>query len=129
MIASKRPHEQIFEAVTGESMYPTCRVSPDTIYTFDNRSYSYHLDDCYHVLAADASDKKSHAVLGKVENGQTHLKIFSEGSEIILSPSSSSGRSSTEYTVEVDKERIQLGRNEKKEVSTKDGKVSYRITR
>ena len=129
MIASKRPHEQIFEAVTGEAMYPTCRVSPDTIYTFDNRSYSYHLDDCYHVLAADASDKKSHAVLGKVENGQTHLKIFSEGSEIILSPSSSSGRSSMEYTVEVDKERIQLGRNEKKEVSSKDGKVSYRITR
>ena len=80
-------------------------------------------------MAADASDKKSHAVLGKVENGQTHLKIFSEGSEIILTSSSSSGRSGMEYTVEVDKERIQLGRNEKKEVSSKDGKVSYRITR
>jgi hypothetical protein len=129
MIASKRPHEQIFEAVTGESMYPTCRVSPDTIYTFDNRSYSYHLDDCYHVLAADASDKKSHAVLGKVENGQTHLKIYSESSEIILTPSSSSGRRNVEYTVEVDKERIQLGRNEKKEVSSKDGSIRYRITR
>jgi Lipoprotein amino terminal region/Domain of unknown function (DUF1943) len=129
LVSSKYPHEQIFEAVTGEAMYPTCRVSPDTIYTFDNRSYSYHLDDCYHVLAADGSDKNNHAVLGKVQDGKTHLKIYSQSSEVILTPSSSSGRGGVEHTIEVDRERVQLERNEKKEVSSKDGKVSYRITR
>jgi hypothetical protein len=129
MIASKQPHEQVYEAVLGEPMYPTCRVSADTVYTFDNRSYSYSLDDCYHVLAADSSARKTHAVLGKVEGELIHLKIYSEGSEIILTPSSSSSRKNMEYTVEVDGERIQIGRNDKKVVNSKDGNVSYRFIR
>jgi len=129
MTAFKQPHEQFYEAILGEPMYPTCRVSADTVYTFDNRSYSYSLDDCYHVLAADSSVSKSHAVLGKVEHEFTHLKIYTEGSEIILTPSSASGRHSLDYKVEVDGERIQVGRNEKKVVYSTDGKISYRFER
>jgi hypothetical protein len=34
-----------------------------------------------------------------------------------------------EYTVEVDGERIQIGRNDKKVVNSKDGNVSYRFIR
>jgi hypothetical protein len=129
MIASKRPYDQIYEAVTGESMYPSCRISSHTIYTFDNRSYSYQLDDCYHVLAADSSERKTHAVLGKVEQDLVHMKIYIEGSEIVLTPASSSRGRSVDHNIEIDGERIVLGRDEKKEVTSKDGRVTYRIFR
>merc|ERR1712228_1025596 len=57
------------------------------------------------------------------------LKFFVEGSKVILKPTSSWSESNKECEALVDGELVPVGRNEKKEVTSRDGKISYRIHR
>merc|ERR1711962_894758 len=65
-----RPHEQIIKSVIGSSVYEKCSIGDGVVKTFDNKTYSYELDDCYHVLSSDCSKSHSHAILGKVVDGK-----------------------------------------------------------
>merc|ERR1711972_1235603 len=99
-----RPHEHIIKAVAGSSVYEKCSIGDGVVKTFDNKTYSYELDDCYHVLSSDCSKSHSHAILGKVVDGKEEIEIFVEGSKVTMKPTSSWTESRREYEVTVDLE-------------------------
>merc|ERR1712240_205826 len=124
-----RPHEHIIKAVAGSSVYEKCSIGDGVVKTFDNKTYSYELDDCYHVLSSDCSKSHSHAILGKVVDGKEEIEIFVEGSKVTMKPTSSWTESEREYEVTVDGKVVRVEENEKKEVTSRNGKISYRIHR
>merc|ERR1712212_1211744 len=85
--STARPHEQIIKSVIGSSVYEKCSIGDGVVKTFDNKTYSYELDDCYHVLSSDCSKSHSHAILGKVIDGKEEIEIFVEGSKVTMKPS------------------------------------------
>ena len=128
-VASKSIQEQLIERIEGGSVYPKCYIGNGAIKTFDNKTYSYELDDCYHVLAADCSKQTNHAVLGKLVGGKKHVQIFTRGSKITLKPARSYSESRKEYEINVDGQPITLNRNQKEEVQSRDGESSYNLYR
>merc|ERR1719309_943788 len=124
-----RPHEQIIKSVAGSSVYEKCSIGDGVVKTFDNKTYSYELDDCYHVLSSDCSKSHSNAILGKVVDGKEEIEIFVEGSKVTMKPTSSWTESRREYEVTVDGKVVRVEENEKKEVTSRNGKISYRIHR
>merc|ERR1712212_438030 len=124
-----RPHEQIIKSVAGSSVYEKCSIGDGVVKTFDNKTYSYELDDCYHVLSSDCSKSHSHAILGKVVDGKEEIEIFVEGSKVTMKPTGSWTESRREYEVTVDGKVVRVEENEKKEVTSRNGKISYRIIR
>merc|ERR1719472_468803 len=64
-------YEQVYSALFGESLYGKCILDQGHVHTFDKKTYNYHLDDCYHLVAADCTKRNtngvggSHAVLAK----------------------------------------------------------------
>jgi len=127
LVASEEIQSQISKVIIGESMSAKCTVGEDFVRSFDDRTYRYVLDDCYHVLSADCSKKSSHAVLGKVVGGKKHLMIFVENSKVTLEPSSRWSESSKEYSVEIDGRPLSLEKGATKEMWSRDGQISYRI--
>jgi len=129
LVASKSIQEQLIDKIEGGSVYPKCYIGDGAVKTFDNKTYSYELDDCYHVLAADCSKQPSHAVLGKVVGGKKHVQIFTKGSKILLQPASSYSQSRKEYEIIVDGKKITINKNQKEEVQSRDGQSSYNFYR
>jgi len=115
---------QVSQKIHGGPVYPKCYIGDAAVKTFDNKTYSYHLDDCYHVLAADCSKQTTHAVLAKLVNGKKHVQIFTHGSKVTLKPAGGK-----EYEINVDGKRVRIGQNQKQEVKSQDGQYAYNIYR
>jgi len=129
MFASQQLGEQVLTALQMAPVYPTCRVGDGVIKSFDNKTYSYELDDCYHVLATECKKNSNHAVLAKKVNGKLSVKIFTHESKITMAPAGSFSESRREYNVEVDGRQVSISKNEKKEVQSQDHKSQYRFYR
>ena len=43
--------------MTRHQIPASCRVEPQYIWTFDNKTYSYELNDCYHLLFKDCAQQ------------------------------------------------------------------------
>jgi len=64
-----------------------CRVEPNMFTTFDNKTVSYTINDCEHVLVLDGSRKFPIGVLTKTVSGEKKMvKILSGLSEVELVP-------------------------------------------
>jgi len=74
--------ESSYKSVTGSALYPRCSYNQGHITTFDNKTYTYSLDDCYHIISSDCSSEFDHAVLAKEVGGAKHVKIFHQESLI-----------------------------------------------
>ena len=48
----------------------SCRIEPEIVSTFDNKTYAYKINDCEHVLMMDGSKTYPIAVLAKTTNGE-----------------------------------------------------------
>ena len=129
LVASESATEKLVSAVKGEPIYDTCVVRDQVIKSFDNKTYSYQLDDCYHVLFSDCSKDYTNAVLGKAVERNKFVKIFTKGSLIKLEPSSSYTESRKDYEITVDGQVVNLSQNEKREILSKDERISYRMQR
>jgi len=73
----------------------SCRVEPTTVGTFDNKTYSYELNSCWHLLTKDCSGKSPVAVLakgGEVDNKKA-VKILSGVTIVEMKPTSTSSGS------------------------------------
>merc|ERR1711915_410185 len=125
----KKVEEKIITTLFESSAWEKCIVADEVVKTFDNQTYRYELDDCFHILSSDCSKTHAHAILGKVVDGKKEVEVFVEGSKVILKPTSSWSESNKECEALVDGELVPVGRNEKKEVTSRDGKISYRIHR
>merc|ERR1719322_2196901 len=65
LIAGQNPAETTFKAVWGKPYYAKCTIGQGYVQTFDKKSYSYHVDECDHVISSDCSKGLTHAVLAK----------------------------------------------------------------
>merc|ERR1712112_397470 len=70
LVAGQNPVEQTYKALYGKAFYPKCVVGQGYVQTFDKKTYSYQVDECDHVITADCSQNRNHAVLAKDVNGQ-----------------------------------------------------------
>jgi len=80
----------IMQHMTRHQIPASCRVEPQFIWTFDNKTYSYELNDCYHLLFKDCAQQIPVAVLAKKLSGETkEVKILSGITELKMTPESS----------------------------------------
>merc|ERR1712035_99936 len=77
----------------------------------------------YHVLSAQNDQKMSHSVMAKSVQGKKYVKVFILGSKMELKPSQDM------IEINVDGQRIQLKKNERREIQSQDRKVTYRVHR
>merc|ERR1711962_434258 len=75
------------------------------------------------------SSRKCEETTRKVVDGKEEIEIFVEESKVTMKPSSSWTESRREYKVTVDGKVVRIEENEKKEVTSRNGKISYRIIR
>jgi hypothetical protein len=68
----------VMQKITQNQIPASCRVEPRYISTFDNKTYEYELNDCYHLLFKDCSQEIPVAVMAKqLNNGQEkEIKIL-----------------------------------------------------
>merc|ERR1719342_503208 len=123
--ASEYNKEKLISTLQGASVYPKCRIGDHVVKSFANRTYTYELDDCYHVLTADSSKHQTHSVMAKQVQGKKYVKVFVLGSKIILKPL----QQQREIEIEIDGQRVQLNKGERKEVESQNKKVTYRLRR
>ena len=86
LIYDKKYEEQVYQAVSGSTLYPKCVVGKGYVNTFDKKVYSYGLDSCQHVLASDCSDQFTHAVLAKEVNGLKEVTVYSGDTKLVVKP-------------------------------------------
>merc|ERR1712212_1163664 len=61
--STEKAHKQVLSIIQGEPAIERCTIGQTAIHTFDNSTYRYELDDCYHVLSSDCDRTHSHAIL------------------------------------------------------------------
>jgi thioredoxin 1 len=67
----------------------SCRIEPEFVSTFDNKTYAYKINDCEHVLMLDGSRVMPVAVVTKTVSGQEKMvKILSGITKVELVPDS-----------------------------------------
>ena len=128
LVATETAGERIVYALQG-STGSKCRVGDGIVRSFDQVSYAYEMDDCFHVLSSDCGREHTHAVLAKQVGGKKEIEIFTLGSKMNVRPSSSYRDSRKEFEIEVDGRRIELNRDETKSVRSQDGESTYTMYR
>jgi hypothetical protein len=98
---SKSVVEQSYQGVTGSPLYSQCSVAPGQVSTFNNKAYSYHMDDCSHLISADCASK-THAVLASNKGEVKHITVYYGDHKIELkAPASAYTNSSVAITIYV----------------------------
>jgi len=129
VVATEQPIVNLISTIKESPLYPVCRIGDNVIKTFDNTSYSYELDDCFHVLAADSTSQHLFSILGKETEGKKELKVFVHETEIVIKPTARYTVERKEYLIEVDGREIVVRPNEHKEISTKRQTAVIKIIR
>merc|ERR1719481_2134131 len=99
--------EQVYRALFGERLFGKCILDRGHVHTFDKRTYNYHLDDCYHLVAADCTKRNTHAILAKEKDNVKHVMIFFENHKIVIEePALRYTRPTTAFTVNTPAHRV-----------------------
>merc|ERR1712025_260870 len=125
-VAGKNPAEQGYKALTGESWMSQCVVGEGYVQTFDQKTYSYQIDECDHVVASDCSGDSDHSVmvLAKEVNGMKHITILSGQTKIQLSPAQAYSNSVEQYQLSVNGQEMSLQQNKQVTLSSQDQTVT-----
>merc|ERR1711970_154773 len=129
VVATEQPIVSTISFIKKSPLYPVCQIGDSVVKSFDNTTYSYELDDCYHILAADSSSQHLFSVLGKETEGKKEVKVFVHETEVVMKPSPRYTVERKEYTIEVDGQPIEVRPNEHKEVPTKSHTTVIKIIR
>merc|ERR1712168_888596 len=126
-VAGKNPAEQGYKALTGESWMSQCVVGEGYVQTFDQRTYSYQIDECDHVVASDCSGDSDHAVmvLAKEVNGMKHITILSGQTKIQLRPAQSYSSYVQDYQLSVNGQEVSLQQNQEVTLSSLEQITAY----
>merc|ERR1711872_14482 len=116
VVATEQPIVSTISFIKETPLYPVCRIGDSIVKSFDNTTYSYELDDCYHILVADSSSQYLFSVLGNE-------------TEVVMKPSPRYTVERKEYTIEVDGQPIEIRPNEHKEIPTKSRTTVIKIIR
>jgi len=77
------------QKLTKRQIPASCRVEPKYVATFDNKTYSYEMNNCYHLLFKDCSQQIPVAVLARNINSELkEVKVLSGPVETLLTPQS-----------------------------------------
>jgi len=129
VVAAEQPIVELISKIKGSPLYPECRIGDSVVKTFDNSTYTYELDGCYHVLVADSSKQSYFAVLAKELEGKKEVKLFIHETEVVLKPTRSYTVQNKEYEILVDGQRIEIRPSERKEIPTKSRTVVLKLIR
>merc|ERR1712212_1284588 len=67
----------------------TCHVAPTHVTTFDQKTYNYQMNDCFHLLFRDCTEKIPVAVMARNLQGvQKEVKILAGVAEVLMTPTS-----------------------------------------
>merc|ERR1712002_1406200 len=67
----------------------TCNVSPTHIRTFDRKMYNYELNNCFHLLFRDCTEKIPVAVMARnLQRVSKEVKVLAGVSEVLMTPTS-----------------------------------------
>jgi len=90
--AIKPVADSIEQKLTMNDEPANCRIQPEIISTFDNKTYGYKINDCEHVLMMDGSNKFPVAVLARTLPGGTKkaVKVIAYNAKIEIIPDASS---------------------------------------
>merc|ERR1719290_938311 len=126
-VAGKNPAEQGYKALTGQSLMSQCVVGEGYVQTFDQKTFSYQLDECDHVVASDCSGDSDHSVmvLAKEVNGMKHITILSGQTKIQLSPAQAYSNSVEQYQLSVNGQEMSLQQNKQVTLSTQEQITAY----
>ena len=85
------PLDWILQKATDNLAPASCRIEPEIVSTFDNKTYAYKINDCEHVLLYDRSKVLPVAVATRTVSGeQKMVKILSGITKVELTPVSGS---------------------------------------
>jgi len=79
----------LIQKISNNQLPASCRVEPNYISTFDSKTYAYKLNDCYHLVFKDCSQKIPVAVLAKTVVPATQekiVKVLAGPVEVIMTP-------------------------------------------
>merc|ERR1712168_1287412 len=126
-VAGKNPAEQGYKALTGQSLMSQCVVGEGYVQSFDQKTYSYQLDECDHVVASDCSGDSDHSVmvLAKEVNGMKHITILSGQTKIQLSPAKAYSNNVEEYQLSVNGQEVSLQQNQQVTLSSQEQITAY----
>merc|ERR1712142_852443 len=127
LVAGMNPAEQGYKALTGQSLMSQCVVGEGYVQTFDQKTYSYQLDECDHVVASDCSGDSDHSVmvLAKEVNGMKHITILSGQTKIQLSPAKAYSGNVEEYQLSVNGQEVSLQQNQQVTLSSQEQITAY----
>jgi hypothetical protein len=77
---------RLLQKVSSQQTPASCRIESQYVNTFDNKTYSYSLNDCEHLLVKDCSGTFPIAVTARGASGQKLLKIVAGQSIVELKP-------------------------------------------
>eukprot|EP00088_Acartia_fossae_P034999 TRINITY_DN35_c0_g1_i3.p1 TRINITY_DN35_c0_g1~~TRINITY_DN35_c0_g1_i3.p1 ORF type:complete len:370 (-),score=115.91 TRINITY_DN35_c0_g1_i3:123-1199(-) len=126
---SERLSSQVSTAIKGSKLSSKCLIGNSIVQTYDEKSYRYELDDCYHVLSADCRPSVRPSVLGKVVDGKKYVKVYVKNSKVELEPASTYTTSRKEYEILVDGQSIRLNKNQRETVKSENKQVTFKIER
>jgi hypothetical protein len=78
------------KAITGEDFTPECKIGTESLTTFDNKTMSLEMDDCFHLLSGDCSKDRSFGILArnmKPDKTRRELKVFLGEIALVFTPS------------------------------------------
>merc|ERR1712168_1587998 len=127
LVAGKNPAEQGYKALTGQSLMSQCVGGEGYVQTFDQKTYSYQIDECDHVVASDCSGDSDHSVmvLAKEVNGMKHITILSGQAKIQLSPAQAYSNNVEEYQLSVNGQEVSLQQNQQVTLSSQEQITAY----
>jgi len=128
-------YERIVQKLTRNQAPASCTVEPESINTFDNKTYRYEMNDCMHVLFKDASDKIPVAVLARSQSASEPSKIIeilAGVSKMVLKPKSRGQQPQgldIELKVHEEKKTVELREGERQVVKSESGRVVVEMKR
>jgi len=113
---------RLIQKLTRNQEPASCRIEPDYVATFDNKTYHYEMNNCMHLIFKDCSGRIPVAVLARRESDPKSAKtieILSGLSKIVLRPKSSSSAEGMKVELKVQevKKEIELTHGEVHQVS------------
>jgi len=79
------------QRTTEKNIHASCRIEPQIISTFDNKTYAYTINDYEHVLLLDGSKTLPVAVLARTVSGEEkEIRILSGETKVEIIPGGSS---------------------------------------
>ena len=123
---------RLVQKITRDQAPASCRVQPEFISTFDNRTYGYQMNSCEHLLFKDCSDRRPIAVLAESAQSsgsqQKNVKVIS-GNYVIYAQAKHFNQGQQQVQIQVNGSPVTIQKNQQPRVwhSRQSGQADLEI--